>query len=98
MKKAYIFAIIALLCWNFSFAQTIQINNGVLICNNEVFKINDDKTNIYDLLAEKRNENMFFGANEENYSFLDTCHLTYVLNFEVDKALLKKDIIRLKFD
>jgi beta-mannosidase len=41
---------------------------------------------------------MFFGANEENYSFLDTCHLTYVLNFEVDKALLKKDIIRLKFD
>ena len=73
MKKAYIFAIIALLCWNFSFAQTIQINKGVLICNNEVFKINDDKTNIYDLLAEKRNENMFFGANEENYSFLDTC-------------------------
>lgn len=98
MKKAYIFAIIALLCWNFSFAQTIQINKGVLICNNEVFKIHDDKTNIYDLLAEKRNENMFFGANEENYSFLDTCHLTYVLNFEVDKALLKKDIIRLKFD
>ena len=98
MKKAYIFAIIALLCWNFSFAQTIKINNGVLICNNEVFKIHDDKTNIYDLLAEKRNENMFFGANEENYSFLDTCHLTYVLNFEVDKALLKKDIIRLKFD
>ena len=98
MKKAYIFAIIALLCWNFSFAQTIQINKGVLICNNEVFKIHDDKTNIYDLLAEKRNENMFFGSNEENYSFLDTCHLTYVLNFEVDKALLKKDIIRLKFD
>ena len=98
MKKAYIFAIIALLCWSFSLAQTIQINKGVLICNNEVFKIHDDKTNIYDLLAEKRNENMFFGANEENYSFLDTCHLTYVLNFEVDKALLKKDIIRLKFD
>lgn len=84
--------------WSFSFAQTIQINNGVLICNNERFEIHDDKTNIYDLLAEKRNENMFFGANEENYSFLDTCHLTYVLNFEVDKALLKKDIIRLKFD
>ena len=76
----------------------IQINNGVLICNNERFEIHDDKTNIYDLLAEKRNENMFFGVNEENYSFLDTCHLTYVLTFEVDKHLLKKDIIRLKFD
>ena len=98
MKKILFFTIIALLCWNFSFAQIIQINNGVLICNNEVFEIHDDKTNIYDLLAEKRNENMFFGANEENYSFLDTCHLTYVLNFEIDKNLLKKDIIRLKFD
>ncbi|MEE0889894.1 MAG: hypothetical protein U0L57_06760 [Bacteroidales bacterium] len=98
MKKTLFFSIIALLYWSFSFAQMIQINNGVLICNNERFEIHDDKTNIYDLLAEKRNENMFFGANEENYSFLDTCHLTYVLNFEVDKALLKKDIIRLKFD
>ena len=98
MKKTYLFIILSLLCWNFSLAQTIKINNGILVCNGEVFKIHDNKTNIYDLLAEKRHENMFFAANEKNYSFLDTCHLTYVLNFELDKHLLKKDIIRLKFD
>ena len=98
MKKTYLFIILSLLCWNFSLAQTIKINNGILVCNGEVFKIHDNKTNIYDLLAEKRYENMFFAANEKNYSFLDTCHLTYVLTFKVDKHLLKKDIIRLKFD
>ena len=98
MKKTYLFIILSVLCWNFSLAQTIKINNGILVCNGEVFKIHDNKTNIYDLLAEKRHENMFFASNEKNYSFLDTCHLTYVLTFEVDKHLSKKDIIRLKFD
>ena len=98
MKKTYLFIILSLLCWNFSLAQTLEIKEGVLICNQEIFNLSDKKTNIYDLLSEKRHENMFYAENEKNYSFLDTCYLTYILNFEVDKHLLKKDIIRLKFD
>ena len=81
----------------FSHSQELEINKGVLICNNDTLQIHDDKTNIYDLLSEKRGENMFVADNETHYSFLDTCHLTYVLNFNIEKALLKKEVIRLHF-
>lgn len=81
----------------FAYSQEIEINKGVLICNSDSLQIKDGKTNIYDLLAEKNNENMFFADNESHYSFLDTCHLTYILNFNVEKALLKKEVIRLHF-
>ncbi len=40
---------------------------------------------------------MFFADNETHYSFLDTCHLTYVLNFNIEKELLHKDVIKLSF-
>ena len=81
----------------FAYSQEIEINKGVLVCNSDSLQIKDGKTNIYDLLAEKNNENMFFADNESHYSFLDTCHLTYILNFNVEKALLKKEVIRLHF-
>lgn len=97
MKKSLFLIILSLLFVKFSYSQEIEINKGVLICNNDTLQIHDDKTNIYDLLSEKRGENMFFADNETHYSFLDTCHLTYILNFNVEKALLQKDIIRLSF-
>jgi beta-mannosidase len=81
----------------FAYSQEIEINKGVLVCNSDSLQIKDGKTNIYDLLAEKNNENMFFADNESHYSFLDTCHLTYILNFNIEKALLKKEVIRLHF-
>ena len=96
MKK-YIGLTLFVLFSFFAYSQEIEINKGVLICNSDTLQIKEGKTNIYDLLSEKNNENMFFADNELHYSFLDTCHLTYVLNFDVEKALLKKEVIRLHF-
>ena len=97
MKKSLFLVILSLLFIKFSYSQELEINKGVLICNNDTLQIHDDKTNIYDLLSEKRSENMFFADNETHYSFLDTCHLTYVLSFDVEKTLLQKDVIKLSF-
>ena len=97
MEKSLFLVILSLLFVKFSYSQELEINKGVLICNNDTLQIHDNKTNIYDLLSEKRGENMFFANNETHYSFLDTCHLTYVLNFNIEKELLHKDVIKLSF-
>lgn len=78
-----------------SLAQTIEISNGYIVCLNDTLHLSPGKTDIYTLMAEKNNENPYFGQNETHYSHLDTCRIKYVLHFDIDEKLLDKPVAML---
>lgn len=75
-----------------------ECGRGVLICNQDTMALQKGKTDVYSLVAEKLNVNLYQADNELLFQYLDSCRTEYVFSFDIDETLLSFGSCELSFE